>query len=50
MKFDDERKQRYRSKTGYILEKMYALPYTVSVVDDLVVETIKLECNLAFLI
>jgi uncharacterized protein YutE (UPF0331/DUF86 family) len=40
MKFDDERKQRYRSKTGYILEKMYALPYTVSVVDDLVVDGI----------
>lgn len=40
MKFDDERKQRYRSKTGYILEKMYALPDTASVVDDLVVDGI----------
>ncbi len=40
MKFDDERKQRYRSKTGYILEKMYVLPDTASVVDDLVVDGI----------
>ena len=40
MKFDEERKRRYRSKVGYILEKMYALPDTASVVDDLVVDGI----------
>ncbi len=40
MKFDEERKRRYRSKTGYILGKMYALPDTTSVVDDLVVDGI----------
>jgi uncharacterized protein YutE (UPF0331/DUF86 family) len=40
MKFDEERKQRYRSKIGYILEKMYALPDNASVVDDLVVDGI----------
>jgi len=40
MKFDEERKQRYRSKIGYILEKMYVLPDTTSVVDDLVVDGI----------
>lgn len=40
MKFDEERKQRYRSKVGYILEKMYTLPDTASVVDDLVVDGI----------
>jgi len=40
MKFDEERNQRYHSKIGYILEKMYTLPDTVSVVDDLVVDGI----------
>lgn len=40
MKFDEERKRRYRSKVGYILEKMYTLPDTASVVDDLVVDGI----------
>lgn len=40
MKFDEERKRRYRSKVGYIIEKMYALPDTASVVDDLVVDGI----------
>ena len=40
MKFAEERKQRYHSKIGYILEKMYALPDTASVVDDLVVDGI----------
>ena len=40
MKFDEERKRRYRSKVGYILEKMYALPDTASVLDDLVVDGI----------
>lgn len=40
MKFDEERKRRYRSKIGYILEKMYALPDTALVVDDLVVDGI----------
>ena len=40
MKFAEERKQRYHSKIGYILEKMYALPDTASVIDDLVVDGI----------
>jgi len=40
MKFDEERKRRYRSKVGYIIEKMYALPDTASVVDDLIVDGI----------
>lgn len=38
MKFDEDRKQRYRSKIGYIIEKMYAIPDTVSVLDDLEVD------------
>lgn len=40
MKFDEERKQRYRSKIGYIVEKMYTLPDTVLGIDDLVVDGI----------
>jgi uncharacterized protein YutE (UPF0331/DUF86 family) len=40
MKFDDERKQRYRSKIGYIVEKMYTLPDTVLGIDDLAMDGI----------
>lgn len=40
MKFDEERKQRYRSKIGYIVEKMYTLPDTALGMDDIVIDGI----------
>lgn len=40
MKFDEERKQRYRSKIGYIVEKMYTLPDTAFGIDDIVMDGI----------
>lgn len=38
MELSDERKNRYRSKIGYILEKMYSLPDNTTELDELVIE------------
>ncbi len=35
MEINAERKTRYRSKIGYILEKMYTLPEDTSTLDEL---------------
>ncbi|MDP2767826.1 MAG: DUF86 domain-containing protein [Candidatus Methanoperedens sp.] len=38
MELSDERKNRYRSKIGYILEKMYSLPDNTAKLDELDIE------------
>lgn len=38
MELSDERKNRYRSKIGYILEKMYSLPDNTTELDELGIE------------
>lgn len=38
MELSDERKNRYRSKIGYILEKMYSLPDNITELDELGIE------------
>ncbi len=35
MELNDDRKTRYRSRIGYMLEKMYSLPENTAVLDDL---------------
>ena len=35
MKLNDERKKRYRSKIGYIVEKMHTLPEDTTTLDEL---------------
>lgn len=35
MKLDEERKNRYLSKMGYIIEKMYSLPDSTDALDEL---------------
>jgi len=38
MELSDERKNRYRSKIGYIIEKMYSLPDNTTELDELGIE------------
>ncbi len=38
MELNDERKTRYRSRIGYMLEKMYSLPENTAGLDDLGVD------------
>jgi len=38
MELIEERKNRYRSRIGYILEKMYSLPDNIATIDELVID------------
>lgn len=47
MELSDERKNRYRSKIGYILEKMYSLPDNTIELDELGHTSIEAAMDLA---